>query len=174
MSANEEMQYFDYDQLIARHRDLIRGLCMLYAGGDSELSMELLQMCYISLWRYLPTLREDAAPWQERAWVAWQCRSVFSHFRQRRREGIWEPIDSRLAETLTEPNLEELRERLEELAEPLNSYERRAFDLMAEGCSAEDLAEELGIKRKSAVQLRYRIIKKIREHFNIKPYEDKK
>ena len=58
-----------------------------------------------------------------------------------------------------------IRDYIESLATILNSHERRAVELMAEGYTPDEMARELGIKTPSATQLRYRIIAKLRRHY---------
>lgn len=166
MDDKNRQLYSKFDSLIASHRNLIDRLCMRHAFGDVERCAELRQDCYISLWRYLPTLRENASSFHERAWVAWHCRSVFSHLRYRRRTHrlLW--IGENLTDTVLENESSHLRDTIDTLATTLTAHERQAFYLMADGYSAEDLAKELGIKHRSAVMLRHRIIAKLRQNSN--------
>lgn len=163
MEDNERQLYDRFDSLIARHRDLIDRLCMRRALGDVSRCAELRQDCYISLWHYLPKLRENANPFHETAWVVWHCRSVFSHLRYRRRTHLFLPIDDNMADTISEPDDSHLRDTIDSLVTLLTPHEQRAFYLMADGYSAEDMARELGIKHRSAVLLRHRIIEKLRQ-----------
>lgn len=165
MEDNERQLYDRFDSLIARHGGLIDRLCMRHAFGDVNRCAELRQDCYISLWHYLPGLRIGANAFHETAWVVWNCRSVFSHLRYRRRTHRFLPLDDNMADTLSEPDNSHLHDTLDSLATLLTPHERQAFYLMAEGYSAEDLAIELGIKHRSAVLLRHRIIEKLRHHF---------
>ena len=163
----EDRRLYDkFDSLIARHRRLIDSLCIRHAYGDENRSAELRQDCYISLWHYLPGLREGASPFHEKAWVVWHCRSVFSHLGYRRRSHLFLPLDENMADTIGEADNTHLRETIEALAVLLTPYERQAFLLIADGYSAEDLAKKLGIKHRSAVLLRHRIIKKLRQYIN--------
>lgn len=167
MENNNLVAYEEFDSLIARHKSLINGLCMRYASGDETCCAELRQDCYISLWHYLPTLREGSSLIHETAWVIWHCRSVFSHMRYRRRTHQllpFENLDEEMADTMAEPEDDGVHETLETLALHLTPEERDALFLMAEGYSAEELAQELGIKHRSAVQLRHRIIGKLRDN----------
>lgn len=166
MDDNDRQIYEKFDSLIASHRNLIDRLCMRHAFGDVERCAELRQDCYISLWRYLPTLRENASSFHERAWVAWHCRSVFSHLRYRRRTHrlLW--IGENLTDTVLENESSHLRDTIDTLATTLTPHERQAFYLMADGYSAEELAKEMGIKHRSAVLLRHRIIAKLRQNSN--------
>ena len=70
-----------------------------------------------------------------------------------------------MADTIAAPDEGDLREYIESLSSVLNSHERRAVELMAEGYTPDEMARELGIKPHSAVQLRYRIIAKLRQYY---------
>lgn len=166
MDDNGRQLYNKFESLIASHRHLIDRLCVRHAFGDVGRCAELRQDCLISLWRYLPSLRDDASPFHERAWVIWHCRSVFSHLRYRRRTHrlLW--FDANLPHTVTESENSHLRDTIDALATTLTPHERQAFYLMADGYSAEDMAKELGIKHRSAVMLRHRIIVKLRQKSN--------
>ena len=162
MENTNRQQYDKFDSLIARHRGLIDRLCMRHASGDENRCAELRQDCYLSLWHYLPTLRENSSSFHETAWVVWHCRSVFSHLRYRRRTHTFLPLDENLADTVAESDDSQIREKIDALAALLTPHEREAFYLMADGYSAEELAKALGIKHRSAVLLRHRIIEKLK------------
>jgi len=66
---------------------------------------------------------------------------------------------------LQPPDEGDLREYIESLSSVLNPHERRAVELMAEGYTPDEMARELGIKPHSAIQLRYRIIAKLRNYY---------
>lgn len=163
MEDNGQERYDKFDALIARHSILIESLCIRHAAGDENRCTELRQDCLISLWHYLPKLREGCSPFHETAWVVWHCRSVFSHLRYRRRTHLFLPLDENMADTVAAPNDSRQRETIDKLATLLTPHERHAFLLMAEGYSAEDMAKELGIKHRSAVTLRHRIIEKLKK-----------
>ena len=165
MAANDQPTHQQFHALILRHRDLTERLCMRRASGDYHRCAELRQDCYISIWRHLASLRPDASPLQETLWVVWQCRSVFSRLRFLRRTHLFLPLDDSLADTLAAPDESSLRDYIDSLADILTPHERQALQLMAEGYNPDEMASELGIKPQSAVQLRYRIIAKLRSHF---------
>ena len=165
MAANDQPTHQQFQALILRHRDLIERLCMRRASGDYHRCAELRQDCYISIWRHLASLRHDASPLQETLWVVWQCRSVFSRLRFLRRTHLFLPLDDSLADTLAAPDESTLCYYIDSLADILTPHERQALQLMAEGYNPDEMASELGIKPHSAVQLRYRIIAKLRSHF---------
>lgn len=164
MEDNNQQQYDKFDSLISRYKGLIDYLCMRRASGDENRCAELRQDCYLSLWHYLPTLRENCSSFHEAAWVVWHCRSVFSHLSYRRRTHTFLPIDENMADTITESDNSQLRDTIDSLAKHLTPHERRAFYLMTEGYSAEDMAKELGIKHRSVVLLRHRIIEKLKKN----------
>ncbi len=165
MAANDQPTHEQFHALILRHRDLIERLCMRRAAGDYHRCAELRQDCYISIWRHAASLRPDATPLQETLWVDWQCRSVFSRLRTLRRSLHFIPLDDALANTIAAPDETTLHDYIDSLADILTPYERHALQLMAEGYNPDDMARELGIKPHSAVQLRYRIKAKLRNHF---------
>lgn len=168
MDNNARQQYDEFNNLIERHKALIDWLCSRHTLGDENRSAELRQDCYISLWHYLPTLRKGASHFQEKAWVAWHCRSVFSHLNYRRRTHQLLPIDENMTDSIREPDNSNLQDTIDSLASQLTAHERSAFYLMAQGYSAEDISKELGIKHHSAVVLRHRIIEKLKKNANVK------
>ena len=104
-------------------------------------------------------------PLQETLWVVWQCRSVFSRLRFLRRSLLFVPLDDTLADSLAAPDESSLRDYIDSLADILTPHERQALQLMADGYNPDDMARKLGIKPHSAIQLRYRIKVKLRNHF---------
>ena len=163
MEEYDHQLYERFDRLVARHKTLIDRLCVRYALGDEGRSAELRQDCYIALWHYLPSLREGVSAFHEAAWVMWHCRSVFSHLRRQRSHYVILPINEELAESEADGHDGLLRDTIEVLANRLTPHERRAFFLMADGYTADELAHELGIKHRSAVTLRHRIVEKLRQ-----------
>lgn len=166
MTTNDRQKYVHFYGLIERHKTLIEGMCMRRASGDSCRCAELRQECYIMIWKHEKQIGTDIQPLSETLWVYWLCRSAFSRQRFLHRSHLWIPLDDTLADTLTVPDDGPLRDYIESLSSVLNPHERRAVGLMAEGYTPDEMAQELGIKPHSAVQLRYRIIAKLRQHFN--------
>ena len=137
-------RYNDFDGLMLRHKALIRRLCWWHSGGESALCSDLMQEVAIDLWHYRHTLRPDATEQQERLWVKYHCRSVFSHRRRRKK------ID-------TVP--------LEDLATGLSPHEHQLLEMLLNGYGIGEIAEAMQIKASSASQLRLRVIGKMREAY---------
>lgn len=166
MSQSEQDKYSKFNALLDRHKAQIENMCTRRSRGEYNLFAELRQECYISIWKHQDSLRADANIMQETLWVYWQCRSVFSRLRFLKRANVWQPIDEGMADTLCEPEENGLREYIETLAVVLSDHEYRALQLMAEGYNPEEMAKELNIKHQSAIQLRYRIITKLKQEHN--------
>lgn len=163
--ADTQPSHEQYRDLIERHKALIERLCMSRALGDYHRCAELRQECYISIWRHQPSLRPDATAQQEAVWVYWQCRSAFSRRRLLQRANLVSldqaPTAAVIAAAEPDPygGLD-----LEPFADMLTPHEFRALALMAEGYSPGEMASILGIKPRSAIQLRHRIITKLRKY----------
>lgn len=166
MTDADRQPYARFDALIERHAAFVNRLCLLHADGNGNRCAELVQECYIALWHYLPGLREEALPLQERLWVMWHCRSVFSHLRHGKKPPPWMPLDDNMADTLGQPDDDPLRDSIEALASVLTPHEQKALWLMAEGYTVREMAREMNIKHDSAAKLRHRIYTKLRQRFN--------
>lgn len=166
MTTNDRLKYEHFYGLIERHKALIESLCMRRASGDSYHCAELRQECYITIWKHEKQISTDISPLQETLWVYWLCRSAFSRLRFLHRTHLYLPLDENMSDTLANPDDPSmLRDYIESLASVLNPHERRAVELMAEGYTPDEMARELGIKPHSAIQLRYRIIAKLRNYY---------
>ena len=156
-------RYNDFDRLILRHKALIRRLCWWHSGGETDLCADLMQEVAAALWRCRHSLRPDATEQQERLWVKYHCRSIFSH-RRRRKRIVTVPLEEgcEVAECV-----DELRETLEELAAGLSPHEHRLLELLLDGYSVGEIAEMLQIKASSVSQLRLRVIGKMREAYEM-------
>ena len=131
---------------------------------DSTISRGGLPSADMSTEYSFHTLRHDADVIQEGAWVIWQCRSVFSH-RKRRKRFEWVPIDSHLSDTYPVPKEEGYLELLGELAVHLNEQQRHTLTLILHGYTIKEIAETLNIKPDSVKKQRQRIIEKMRQAY---------
>jgi len=174
MTTTDRQKYEHFYGLIERHKALVESMCMRRASGDSRYCAELRQECYISIWKHEQQIGADVSPMQETLWVYWLCRSAFSRLRYLQRAHLYVPLDENMADTLADTDdLAPLRDRIEALAVLLTPHERRALELMAEGYTPDEMARELGIKPRSAIQLRHRIIAKLRKHFKTESNNNK-
>lgn len=160
-------KYEHFDGLIERNNALIERMCILRASGDGRRCDELRQECYIMIWKHEKQIGTDISPRQEALWVYWTCRSAFSRLRLLRRAHLYVALDDTLADTLAaHDGTDPLGDYIETLSAILTPHERRAVELMVQGHTPDEMALELGIKPHSAVQLRHRVIAKLRKRFN--------
>jgi RNA polymerase sigma factor (sigma-70 family) len=157
--ATTNNRYDDFDRLVQRHRSYIRRLCWWHASGRSEDCADLMQDCLAALWHFRHTLRPDASPAQERLWVKYHCRSVFSH-RKRRWEPQFTPLDE---DRLPAEEPPDNRAVIEELACNLSDRERHILDLILDGYSRSEIAALLDLKAGTVTQIRFRIIEKMKQ-----------
>lgn len=165
MQSDRMTYYRQFQSLVTRHKALIEHFCKLRAYGDKRLCAELQQECYLWLWRRADRLKPGAAPLQETAWVYWQCRAAYSNFSYYRKAWKLLPLDGWMADNIAEPVDNGARDCIEAMADELTDHERRAFLLMADGFDDDEIAQQLNIKQRSVVQLRYRIINELRKKY---------
>lgn len=166
MTSTDRHRNDTFYGLITRHKALIERLCMRRTSGDDRLCTELINECYVFIWKHQKQISAGITPLQESLWVYWLCRSAFSRLNFLHKAHLWEPLDESMAENIADVDCNDaLRERIESMASVLTPGEREALKLMAEGYTPEEMALKLGIKHQSAIQLRYRIINKLRRHF---------
>ena len=156
--ATETNRYSDFDRLMQRHKALIRRLCWWQASGHREDCEDLMQDCLAALWHYRHTLRPDANERQERLWVKYHCRSVFSHLNARHSIDTTSLDEAR---TIAEETVDK-RALINSLATTLTEYEHRVLDLILDGYTTAEIAATMGIKAASISQTRYRIIEKMK------------
>lgn len=165
------METFDteqrrFDQLIKRHKTLIRFICMVRSKNNLTRFAELVEECYVDLWRVMPALRPDATPQQERSWVAWRCRSVVSHHYMLQRPSWVTLDDARLDALASDDSIDSIRETLDDLSVGLNERERLYLRLNSEGYSAGEIAQRMQLPTDRVYKMRQRIIAKMRDTYN--------
>ena len=165
MTHTRDVRYDIFDNLMERHSKLIRKLCWRHSSGSEALCNELVQECYIYIWFHLQSLHRNATALQEKTWIAWQCRSVFSH-RRRRRSRDWLPIDGYLADVLPDPTNSSVREQIAEMSIDLNESERCTLELMLKGYTVEETAIMQNIKPDSVKKQRQRIVRKMKQTYD--------
>lgn len=163
---SDKLPYDRFDALVDRNRDVIKVFCVQHSGGEASLASELEQECLISVWRHINSVPKDATAGDERRWVVWQCRSAVSHhFRQRKLARELRLQDGHFHITADEEPA--YRQAIDELRSMLSPQNRHPFDLMADGYSTAEMARELGIRHSSAAQLRYRIVRFLRDRYGL-------
>lgn len=134
------------------------------AHGNYEHCRDMVQEVSLSLWEHYGKLRPGATPMEERGWVAWHTRTVLDHLHRsgRLRE---QPLTDEVLDRMTaeEPAS---HGKVDELLDRLDDNERNLVRLRLEGYSAEEIAEEMNLKRNAVYQRLHRIIVKLREENN--------
>ena len=162
--ADDMTKYDRFELLMEHHRGMIRKLCWWRSSGNESLCDDLVQDCYLARWEHFDSLRPVAAKLQEAAWVAWQCRSVFSH--RDRKKGI-PSVDETLFDYLPAPDASETREILDDLALALSPDEQRLFALMRQDLTDLEIADRLGFTPRTVREKQRKLIEKLRqEHLN--------
>jgi RNA polymerase sigma factor (sigma-70 family) len=152
-----------FDQLVGRHRKLIEFLCLKASYGQEVYYRDLLQECYLSLLKHLAERKDSMSELNEDAWVFWVCRAAITRYRRSLKL---------FPETLYTDFLADLRQAPDEVSQLtvddclscLSGAERRCFLLMLDGASLEELQQQLGLKRRSVIQLRHNIKKKLQQY----------
>ena len=157
----ETSRYEDFDRMLARNRQLIDRTCWYFADSDTFLYQELVQQVRIALWTRRHSLREGSNRRMEKAWVLWQCRSVFSHHKRHKRIDTV-PLDEELF--LSEER-EDARELVEELAVELSPEERQLLDLLLEGYKINEIALMLNSSSSSIHRNIYGMVEKMRQTY---------
>ena len=88
MTASTQTLMERFDALADRHIGTVRLMCWRRSYGNEATCDDLMQECLVSIWRRLPTLRADCTAREEKAWVRWCCRSVFSHLHRQHRLSV--------------------------------------------------------------------------------------
>lgn len=160
---DEEQLYKEFDQLIGRHRRLIRFLCQRASYGREANCRDLIQECYVAMLKHLPGREPDQSGRREFWWVYWQCRSAIDCYRRKMQRIIEVPLNGEFADTRPAAS-EVTRLTVDELAACLDGKERIFFLLMADGADDEELGQVLGLKHRSVVQMRHNIKKKLQKY----------
>lgn len=154
-----------YTSLLKRHRHSVWTMCWRYAGGDPDRCGDLVQEVSLSLWQHFGKLREDASPFEERAWVLWHTRSVLSHLHRSHRPQHL-PLTPDMTEHLAVDDTgTRLHEAADELLATLDDGDRRLVQLRLKGYKADEIAKETGSTRDAVYQRLHRIVKQLRDKY---------
>ena len=160
MGDKDTARYSGFDALMERHQELVRTLCWWHAGGDTERTADLVQEVMMSLWHYRHTLRSGASAGEERQWVRWHCRSVFSHLR---RKGDVETVPLEEAPEVADDDRSG-RDLIDRLADGLNDRERQMLELVLDGYTDGEAATALGVTEAEARRLHATVIEKMKRN----------
>lgn len=165
--ADKKNRYTLFNDLVKRHRNLIRKICWRRSQGDEDLCDELIQECYLAIWQHLDTLRPTVVTLQVKAWVVWQCRNVFSHHERHKKREL-ATIDERQYEDIPSEDTERTSSLLDELSQTLTYDERRLFTLMRQDLTDLEIAEQLGLKSRTVQEKQRYIINKLKQYYQNK------
>ena len=165
MDAQSQRERNDaFDRLYGRYRRLVEWTCWIYSDEDIVLCQDLYQESLIAIWQRALSLQPDASPSQERKWVLWQCRSICLRYRKRQPPKML-PIEAAVDVPDESVAFDEVSEMVEELAEDLSPKERTLFDLIVGNYDSTEIDRLLGIRHRSTIQLRYRMLERMRQTY---------
>ena len=147
-----------------RHHNAIERFFVSRVHGDEVLCRELIGDAYAAILGCYGNLRENASAGEERAWVMWVCRSVWSkHWRLAANRQSPLPLEEHMAVSMPDDGEgDPAPESVERLASLLPKREQMYFRLMVGGYSDDDIAVYLGVDRKTVITTRHRILKRLR------------
>ena len=162
---SEEQLCREFEQLVGRHRKLIKFLCLRASYGQELYFQDLMQECYLTLLKKMPELKAGTSELRERSWVFWCCRDAIARYRYqlKRFPGF---LNEKLMADIGEVPGEVTQLTIDDLAACLDGIERRCFLLMAAGASDQEIERELGLKHSSLFQMRYTIKKKLQQYMD--------
>lgn len=154
-------QHHTYTTLLERHREMLWYMCWKKSNGNYDRCQDLLQEVSIQLWENLGKLRPNSTPWQERAWVRWQARSVFYQI-DRRKTLHTEPLTDDFLHSAADEEAVHRKELLDNLISTLTPDEQRMMQLYLDGYHGDEIGAAMGINRDAVYQRMHRTIQKMR------------
>lgn len=149
-----------FNRMVERHRNMIRGLCASYSDGDKQLCCDLIQEVLAGMWvRYRERYANMPEAWQG-AWVYWQTRH-FASLAVRTRCRTTLTLRMEMVETLAE-EVDEAVELVDELSEVLVGRERQLLELMRQGYRNEEIAERMGVSLATMKRVRKSMLESMR------------
>jgi len=164
MTRSKDVRYERFDDLIERHGKLVRRLCWRHSSGSESVCEELVQDCYISIFLHITSLRSGANVLQEATWVVWQCWSVFSRWKRRRKRD-YIPLDELMSDTCPDATDNELLEQIKELSVNLTPKESETLEMILKGYTVKEIAERANLQPDSIKKQRQRIIQKMKQAY---------
>ncbi len=152
-----------YTDLLLRHRTRVWRLCWHYANGDWERCRDLVQEVSLELWEHFGSLRTNARPHEERAWVTLHTRRTLNHL-HRKSKHVYVSLTPDNSDALTCDN-DSSCELVDDLLDTLSSADRQLVELRMKGYDATEIAEQMGITRDAVYQRLHRIVVKLRDKY---------
>lgn len=151
--------YETFNRLLRTYAALIWSMCRDASHGDAERCRDLFQDVSVRLWLRIGKLRKDAKPHEEKAWVEWQTRHVLSHRRNPRE------LECCLPELSDEDDAAEAERRtlVADLMAQLQPEDRQLVQMHLEGYTADEIAEQMGLRRDAVYQRMHRIVARMRK-----------
>lgn len=147
------------------HRDYIERFFVVRVKGNEALCRELVGEAYLNILTHFHTLRPNSSAMQQKNFVWWYCRDTWKRHWLNTDAISYLPLEDHMGATSPDNEDEEtlLRESIENIAQLLSRRERMYFRLMADGHSIDDIAKYLGVKRRTVITTRHRILKHLRK-----------
>jgi RNA polymerase sigma factor (sigma-70 family) len=133
-----------FQQLLERHKGIIRRMCVLYSDNDEQLCRDLIQEVVSGMWLNFSERQSRVWSGAQGAWVYWQTRHfVFNAVRDWR---LRERKSGGSAAVEAEEQGEGAEDALvDELAADLHGRERQLLELLRQGYRQKEIAERMGV-----------------------------
>ena len=161
---NAKEIYRQFEAMVQRHRSMLRNLCRQYADTDPERRRDLMQEVLAALWQRYDRLPAGASPMDERLWLYWTARKVFSNEtrRQQRRLRLAH-LDYEQMALLAAEEVKHDAETLRQLAAGFDEEERQLLELFIAGHNSYEIAELLHVSPSTITRRRDRLLERLRE-----------
>ena len=159
-----KMTYKEFEALLLRHQNRLQVLCRQYADNDFERRRDLMQEVTAALWERRARLGHGASFVEERLWVYWEARRVFSREMRHERRRLKTFHLGEEAWDVAAPEEESYNEQLQELAAGLSYDEQRLLEFMLMGYSGVEIASLMGISAAAVSKRQRRLMERLREN----------
>ena len=149
-----------FQQLMERHKRMIRRLCVLYSDGDEHLCRDLIQEAVAGMWLNFSVSQARMWSGARGAWVYWQTRHFVSNAVR----------DWRLRERRAGGSAEEAEEQgegadvalVDELGADLQGRERQLLELLRQGYRYEEIAAKMDVSLATVKRMRASMVEAMR------------
>ena len=141
-----------FQQLMERHKRMIRRMCVLYSDGDEQLCRDLIQEAVAGMWLNFSERQTRMWSGAQGAWVYWQTRHYVSHavrdWHLRERRAGCGGEAAKEEGHVAEENL------VDEFAADLQGRERQLLELLRQGYRYEEIAERMDVSLATVKRIR--------------------